>query len=105
MIISVGFRVNTQRGIKFRRWANQVLKEYMLKGYAINQRKLSTDLQIVDHLHEQRQLIEGQGVEIAELRDATEKRLGGNSQGLTVTRVSSCSNGFCPKKVLTAKHL
>ncbi|MBQ7078744.1 MAG: virulence RhuM family protein [Fibrobacter sp.] len=36
MIISVGFRVNTQRGIKFRRWANQVLKEYMLKGYAIN---------------------------------------------------------------------
>ncbi|MBQ9226519.1 MAG: virulence RhuM family protein [Fibrobacter sp.] len=36
MIISVGFRVNTQCGIKFRRWANQVLKEYMLKGYAIN---------------------------------------------------------------------
>ena len=48
----------------------------MLKGYAINQRKISTDLQIVDRLHEQRQLIEGQGTEIAELRDATEKRLG-----------------------------
>ena len=76
MIISVGFRVNTQRGIKFRRWANQVLKEYMLKGYAINQRKISTDLQIVDRLHEQRQLIEGQGAEIAELRNTTEKRLG-----------------------------
>jgi hypothetical protein len=72
----VGFRVNTQRGIKFRRWANQVLKEYMLKGYAINQRKISTDLQIVDRLHEQWQLIEGQGVEIAELRNTTEKRLG-----------------------------
>ena len=77
----------------------------MLKGYAINQRKLSTDLQIVDRLHEQRQLIEGQGVKIAELRDATEKRLGGNSQGLTVTRVSSCSNGFCPKKSLDRKAL
>jgi hypothetical protein len=60
MIISVGFRVNTQRGIKFRRWANQVLKDYMLKGYAVNQRKIATDLQIVDRLHEQRQLIESQ---------------------------------------------
>ena len=72
----MGFRVNTQRGIKFRRWANQVLKDYMLKGYAINQRKIATDLQIVDRLHEQRQLIEGQGAEIAELRNTTEKRLG-----------------------------
>ena len=60
MIISVGYRVNTQRGIKFRRWANQVLKDYMLKGYAINQRKIATDLQIADRLHEQRQLIEQQ---------------------------------------------
>ena len=68
MIISVGFRVNTQRGIKFRRWANQVLKEYMLRGYAITQRKISTDLQIVDRLHEQRQLIENQGAEIADVR-------------------------------------
>jgi hypothetical protein len=76
----------------------------MLKGYAINQRKLSTDLQIVDRLHEQRQLIEGQGVKIAELRDATEKRLGGNSQGLTVTRVSSCSNSsYLQKTFLFAK--
>ena len=76
VIISVGYRVKSTSGVKFRRWANQVLKDYMLKGYAINQRKISTDLQIVDRLHEQRQLIEGQGVEIAELRDATEKRLG-----------------------------
>lgn len=76
VIISVGYRVKSASGVKFRRWANQVLKEYMLKGYAINQRKISTDLQIVDRLHEQRQLIEGQGVEIAELKNATEKRLG-----------------------------
>jgi len=105
VIISVGYRVKSFRGTQFRRWANQVLKDYILKGYAINQRKLSTDLQIADRLHEQRQLIECQGTEIAELKNATEKRLGGNSQGLTVTRVSSCRNGFCPKKVLTAKHL
>ena len=38
VIISVGYRVNTQRGIQFRQWANQVLKDYLLKGYSINQR-------------------------------------------------------------------
>ena len=37
-IISVGFRVNTKRGIEFRQWANNVLKQYLLKGYALNQR-------------------------------------------------------------------
>ena len=38
MIISVGFRVNSKRGIQFRQWANKVLKEYLLKGYSVNQR-------------------------------------------------------------------
>ena len=38
VIISVGFRVNTKRGIQFRQWANKVLKEYLLRGYSINQR-------------------------------------------------------------------
>ncbi len=38
MIISVGFRVNTKSGIAFRRWANTVLKNYLLNGYAFNQR-------------------------------------------------------------------
>ena len=37
-IISVGFRVNTKRGIEFRQWANRVLKEYLLRGYAVNAR-------------------------------------------------------------------
>ena len=92
IIISVGYRVKSIAGTRFRQWALGVLKEFMLKGYAINQRKLSTDLQIADRLHEQRQLIEGQGTEIADLKNATEKRLGGNSQGLTVTRVSFCGN-------------
>ena len=40
MIISVGYRVNSKRGIAFRRWATNILKDYMLKGYAINQRRL-----------------------------------------------------------------
>ena len=38
MILSVGYRVKSQRGIQFRIWSNRVLKEYLLKGYAINQR-------------------------------------------------------------------
>ena len=37
MIISVGYRVKSKRGVEFRRWANSVLKDYLIKGYAINQ--------------------------------------------------------------------
>jgi hypothetical protein len=68
IILSVGYRVKSANGIKFRRWASHVLKDYMLKGYAVNQRKIATDLQIADRLHEQRQLIESQGAEIADVR-------------------------------------
>ena len=38
MILSVGYRVKSSRGIQFRVWANRVLKDYILKGYAVNQR-------------------------------------------------------------------
>lgn len=38
VIISVGYRVKSQRGTQFRIWANKVLKEYLVKGYAINNR-------------------------------------------------------------------
>lgn len=38
MIISIGYRVKSQRGIQFRIWANKVLKDYLLKGYAVSQR-------------------------------------------------------------------
>jgi len=40
MIISVGYRVKSDRSIAFRKWANSVLKDYLLKGYAINERRL-----------------------------------------------------------------
>ena len=40
MIISVGYRVNSKQGIAFRKWATKILKDYMLKGYAVNQRRL-----------------------------------------------------------------
>lgn len=40
VIISVGYRVKSQNGIVFRQWANNVLKEYMIKGYTINEKRL-----------------------------------------------------------------
>ena len=46
MIISIGYRVKSKRGIQFRIWANKVLKDYLLKGYAVNQRimKIENDV-------------------------------------------------------------
>ena len=46
VIISVGYRVNTQQGIKFRQWANRVLKEYLLRGYSINHRIKSLEQRV-----------------------------------------------------------
>ena len=40
MIISVGYRVKSKRGVEFRRWANRVLKQYIMEGYAVNQKRL-----------------------------------------------------------------
>lgn len=48
-IISVGFRVNTIRGIQFRQWANGILKDYMLRGYAINQRLQALEERVTEH--------------------------------------------------------
>lgn len=51
VIISVGYRVKSQRGVEFRIWANKILKEYLIKGYAINdkitQRKYEELYQLV----------------------------------------------------------
>ncbi|MDE6457929.1 MAG: virulence RhuM family protein [Muribaculum sp.] len=61
VIISVGYRVNTSRGIQFRQWANKVLKDYLLRGYSINQRLI----EISDRLD--RRLLEQDG-KIASIR-------------------------------------
>ena len=41
MIISVGYRVKSKRGIIFRKWANKILKEYLIQGYSINEKKIN----------------------------------------------------------------
>jgi len=47
VIISVGYRVKSQRGVEFRRWANSVLKDYILRGYAVNDKRINQLGQIV----------------------------------------------------------
>ena len=56
MILSVGYRVKSSRGIEFRRWANHILKDYLLKGYSINQRLSDIETRFDNKLmrHEQR---------------------------------------------------
>lgn len=48
MILSVGYRVNSKRGIAFRKWANNILKQYIMKGYAINEERLQALQKTVD---------------------------------------------------------
>lgn len=48
-IISIGFRVNSKRGIQFRQWANSVLKEYLLKGYSVNRRLTELEHTVAEH--------------------------------------------------------
>jgi hypothetical protein len=49
VIISVGYRVKSKQGTRFRQWASSVLKDYLLKGYAVNQRIERLEHKIVEH--------------------------------------------------------
>ena len=57
MILSVGYRVKSSRGIMFRRWSNEILKQYLLKGYMVNARIISLEHQVKE-----------QGVQIQDLK-------------------------------------
>ncbi len=50
MVISVGYRVNSKRGVQFRQWATQRLKDYLVQGYAINEKRLAQKQQEVEYL-------------------------------------------------------
>lgn len=68
MIISVGYRVNSKRGVKFRQWANKILKQYLMKGYAVNDRLRR------DQLGELRQLVQvvGRTLQHRDITDSTD---------------------------------
>jgi hypothetical protein len=74
VIISVGYRVKSKRGIEFRRWANSVLKNFLLNGYAINKNIIDTKtkeyqnlLDILGKTLVNNQLVDDQGQNIVEL--------------------------------------
>lgn len=52
VIISVGYRVKSKRGTQFRQWATQRLKDYLVKGYAINQKRLDQLQKVVEAIHQ-----------------------------------------------------
>ena len=58
MIIAVGYRVNSKRGTQFRKWANSVLKQYLLKGYVINEERCLSCTSNIISLQNKVELIE-----------------------------------------------
>ena len=52
VIISVGYRVNSKRGVQFRQWATQRLKDYLVKGFAVNEIRLAQKNQEIQFLHD-----------------------------------------------------
>ena len=68
VIISVGYRVKSIQGTRFRQWANQVLKDHLLKGYSLNHRMLAAGMQVESRFQEQEKQIESQKAEIAEMK-------------------------------------
>ena len=60
VIISVGYRVKSIQGTHFRRWANQVLKDHLLKGYSLNRRMLAAGMELESKFVEQDKKIEAQ---------------------------------------------
>ena len=68
IILSVGYRVKSANGVKFRQWANQVLKDHLLKGYSLNHRMLAAGMQVESRFQEQEKQIESQKAEIAEMK-------------------------------------
>jgi hypothetical protein len=51
MILSVGYRVKSQRGVQFRRWANEILKDYLLRGHLLNYRFEKIEKKLLEHDH------------------------------------------------------
>ena len=73
-IISVGYRVNSKRGVLFRKWATQLLKDYLIKGYAINQQRLQKQAEQLNELKETIKIL-GNALEYKELTNDESKGL------------------------------
>ena len=65
VIISIGYRVKSANGVRFRRWANQVLKDHLLKGYSVNPRMMMSGMQLEARLREQQDAIKSHSSQLA----------------------------------------
>ena len=81
VIISVGYRVNSKRGVQFRKWASSVLKQYLLNGYSINKEKLveakikelQASIDLISKTLVNNNLVVGAGAEVVEIIKAYSK--------------------------------
>ena len=69
MILSIGYRVNSKRGTQFRIWANRILKEHLVKGYTINQKRLFEQQQRIREMKESIAMVERSLLEQVETID------------------------------------
>ena len=74
VIISVGYRIKSKRGTQFRIWANQIIKDYLIKGYAINQQRLEKQAEQLNELKETIKIL-GNALEYKELSNNESKGL------------------------------
>ncbi len=74
VIISVGYRIKSKRGTQFRIWANKILKDYLIKGYAINQKRLEKQAEQLKELKETIKIL-GNALESKELSNDESKGL------------------------------
>ena len=73
-IISVGYKVNSKRGVLFRKWATQLLKDYLIKGYTLNQQRLQKQVKQLNELKETIKIL-GKTLEYKELTGDESKSL------------------------------
>jgi hypothetical protein len=87
VIISVGYRVKSKRGTQFRIWATQVLRKYLIEGYALNEQRLREQEQNLENLQEAVRLVAQSGGEF----DQREKLIMTNEthKGTVIQRASS----------------
>lgn len=74
VIISIGYRIKSQRGTQFRIWANKVLKDFLIKGYALNQQKLQKQNEKLNELQETVRIL-GKAIDLKELSNDESKGL------------------------------
>ena len=84
VIISVGYRVKSQRGVQFRQWANKIIKDYLVKGYAINENSAVSSCRICGNSFR----LSDERYKAKRLRVQTRRRLSSMSYWITHTRLT-----------------